>query len=227
MRPEVIPDEPCSGPSTASRPEGGAPYRSGPGRAGQGGIQTGSPKILKTRASLVAMATDGFGYGSRLVDLDRAIYTTITVMSVLIVYDGWQNLKLGAAVGVILGPVLAIFVSHVFSASLARQAELKRRPGRSEQMRIIRTESRFLLLGAPALALLIILTVAGISLGSSIQAVIFLGGASLGFWGFVAGRRAGLTGWPLARTVVLGLIVGVLVLALQVFLQPGHASLVD
>ena len=179
------------------------------------------------RASLVTMVTTGFGYGSRLDYLDRAIYTTITVMSVLIVYDGWQNLKLGAAVGVILGPVLAMFVSHVFSAFLARQAELNRRPGRSEQMRIIWTESRFLLLAAPALALLIILTVAGISLGNSIQAVIFLEGASLGFWGFVAGRRAGLAGWPLARTVVFGLIVGLVVLALQVFLQPGHASLVD
>ena len=206
---------------------GGAPVRERAGPAGHGGGQTGSPKILKMRASLLTMATTGFGYGSRLDYLDRAIYTTITVMSVLIVYDGWQNLKLGAAVGVILGPVLAMFVSHVFSASLARQAELNRRPGRSEQMRIIWTESRFLLLAAPALALLIILTVAGISLGSSIQAVIFLEGASLGFWGFVAGRRAGLTGWPLARTVVLGLIVGLVVLALQVFLQPGHASLVD
>ena len=88
-------------------------------------------------------------------------------MSVLVVYDGWQNLKLRDAVGVILGPVLAIFVSHVFSASLARQAELQKRPGRSETMRIIRTEARFLLLAAPALALLIILTVAGISLSQS------------------------------------------------------------
>jgi hypothetical protein len=119
-----------------------------------------------------------------------------------------------------------MFVSHVFSASLARQAELHSRPGGSEMMRIIRTESRFLLLAAPALALLIILTVAGVSLSRSIQAVIFLEGASLGFWGFVAGRRAGLAGWPLARTVVFGLIVGLLVLALQVFLQPGDASLV-
>jgi hypothetical protein len=117
-----------------------------------------------------------------------------------------------------------MFVSHVFSASLARQAELHRRPGRSEQVNIIRTESRFLLLAGPALALLAILTLAGVSLGLSIQAVIFLEGASLGFWGFIAGRRAGLTGWPLARTVILGLIVGLLVLALQVFLQPGHAS---
>jgi hypothetical protein len=45
------------------------------------------------RASLAAMMTTGFGYGSRLHYLDRAIYTTITVMSILIVYDGWQNLK--------------------------------------------------------------------------------------------------------------------------------------
>ena len=171
------------------------------------------------------MATSGFGFGSRSVYLDRAVYTTITVMSILIVYDGWKNLKLGAAVGVILGPVLAMFVSHVFSASLARQAELHSRPGGSEMMRIIRTESRFRLLAAPALTLLTILTVAGVSLGSSIQVIIFLEGASLGFWGFVAGRRAGLAGWPLARAVVFGLIVGVLVLALQVFLQPGKASI--
>jgi hypothetical protein len=41
----------------------------------------------------------------------------------------------------------------------------------------------------------------------------------------VAGRRAGLAGWPLTRAVVFGLIVGVLVLALQVFLQPGKASI--
>jgi hypothetical protein len=32
------------------------------------------------------------------VYLDRAVYTTITAMSVLIVYVGWQNLKLAAAV---------------------------------------------------------------------------------------------------------------------------------
>lgn len=50
----------------------------------------------------------GFGFGSRSVYLDRAVYTTITIMSVLIVYDGWKNLKFWAAVGVILGPVLAM-----------------------------------------------------------------------------------------------------------------------
>lgn len=94
-------------------------------------------------------------------------------------------------------------------------------------MRNIRTEARFLLLAVPALALLIILTAAGVSPGSSIQVFIFVEGASLGCWAFLAGRRAGLTGWPLARTVALGLIVGLVVLVLQVVLQPGHASLVE
>ena len=111
------------------------------------------------------MTTTGFGYGSRPRYLDRAIYTTITVMSVLIVYDGWQNLKLAAAVGVILGPVLAIFVSHVFSAFLARQDELHQRPGGSETMRIVRTESRVLKVDAPARGLMIILKVAGVAGG--------------------------------------------------------------
>jgi hypothetical protein len=171
------------------------------------------------------MATSGFGFASRPFHLDRAIYTTITLMSVLIVYDGWQDLQFKAAVGVILGPVLAIYVAHVFAVFLARQAELPGRPVRGERMRIIRTESRYLLLAAPALALLIILTVAGVPLGTSIQAIIFLEGASLGFWGFVSGRRAGLVGWPLAISVAFGLIVGLLVLTLQVVLQPGQASL--
>ncbi len=178
------------------------------------------------RVSPAAMTTNGFGFGSRPVYLDRAVYTTITLMTVLIAYDGWESLTFWAAAGVILGPVLAMFVSHVFSASLARQAELHERPGRSEKIKIVRTELRFLLLAAPALTLLISLTVAGVSLSSSIQVIIFLEGTSLGFWGFVAGRRAGLSGWPLARTVAGGLIVGLLVLALQLVLAPGHVSLV-
>ena len=43
------------------------------------------------RASAAAMTTNGFGFGSRPVYLDRAVYTTITVMSVFIAYDGWQT----------------------------------------------------------------------------------------------------------------------------------------
>ena len=51
------------------------------------------------RASPAALTANGFGYGSRPVYLDRAVYTTITITSVLIAYEGWKNLKFWAAAG--------------------------------------------------------------------------------------------------------------------------------
>jgi len=55
------------------------------------------------------------------IRIDRVIYTTITLTAVLIVYDGWESLSLGGVVAVIVGPVLAIFLSHVFAAELAQR----------------------------------------------------------------------------------------------------------
>jgi hypothetical protein len=63
---------------------------------------------------------------SRPVVVDRIVYATITVMSVLIIYDGWQQLRLVDVVLVIVGPIIAMFVGHVFSATLAEQVELGR-----------------------------------------------------------------------------------------------------
>ena len=60
-------------------------------------------------------------HGLRPATVDRIVYTTITMMSVLIVYDGWQHLDVVDVVGVVAGPVLAMFISHVFSASIALQ----------------------------------------------------------------------------------------------------------
>jgi len=45
----------------------------------------------------------------------RVAYGTITLMSVLIAYDGWQQLRSRDAVVVIVGPVLAMFLSHLFA----------------------------------------------------------------------------------------------------------------
>ena len=56
----------------------------------------------------------------------QAVYGSITLMSVLIVYDGWQQLRFRDVVGVITGPVLAMFLSHLFAATLAQQVELGR-----------------------------------------------------------------------------------------------------
>jgi hypothetical protein len=56
------------------------------------------------------------------------------------------------------------------------------------------------------------------------RVIIWFNTASLGFWGGLAGRRAGLRGSRIALGVSAGLLVGGAVLTLQVFLQPGKAA---
>ena len=58
-------------------------------------------------------------------------------------------------------------------------------------------ECRFLLITVPPLAILVVLTIAGVSYTRTIQVIVLTGVLSLGVWGGVAGRRAGLTGWAL------------------------------
>jgi hypothetical protein len=150
----------------------------------------------------------------------RGVYGTITLMSVLIVYGGWQQLRFRDVVGVIVGPVLAMFLSHLFAATLAKQAGLGRAVTGTERTRIAQSESAFLLLAGPPLVFVGILTLLGSSLSASIRCLVVLGADSLGYGGGVAGRGAGMPGWRLVLAVAAGLITGAPVLA---FLQPGQA----
>jgi hypothetical protein len=160
----------------------------------------------------------------RPVVIGNAVVATITLTSVLIIYDGWATLKFGDVAAIIVGPVLAIFVAHAFAGVLEAAAAKGRPLSRSELLGVVTVESGFLLLALPPLALLAVLALAGVSLGDGIRIVIWLGAASLGFWGGLAGVRAGLRGWRLALAVAVGLLVGALVLALKVVLQPGKAA---
>jgi hypothetical protein len=80
--------------------------------------------------------------------VDRIVYATITIMSVLIIYDGWQHLRWVDVIGVIVGPVVAMFLAHVFSASLAKQVDLGKALTWSDRLAIVTLES-----GEPAGAL--------------------------------------------------------------------------
>jgi hypothetical protein len=93
-----------------------------------------------------------------------------------------------------------------------------------ERMAIVRTESRFLLIAVPPLALVGLLMLLGVELSAAIRWILGAGVVSLGVWGGVAGRRAGLTGWRFASAVMSGLLIGGVILLLQVVLQPGQAA---
>jgi len=153
--------------------------------------------------------------------VDRVVYATITVMSVLIIYDGWDELRAFGVVGIIVGPILAMFLAHVFSAGLARQVAEGHRLRWGERVSIMRAEARFLLIAVPPLVLLLVTQLAGLSLKWSINVIVWAGAASLGYWSYVAGKRAGLRRWQLAGVVAGGLLVGLVILVLQVLLQPG------
>jgi hypothetical protein len=160
-------------------------------------------------------------FGRWPVRVDRLVYTTITLMAVLVIYDGWDELTITGVIAVIVGPVTAIFLSHIFAEALAHRVSTGQPLTRRERRAVLVKESRFLLIVIPPLTLLLILAVAGISYTRSIQVIIIAGLLSLGFWGGLAGRRAGLRGWPLAVSVLYGLCLGCLILVLQAILQPG------
>ena len=160
--------------------------------------------------------------GRLKIRVDRLIYTTITLMSVLIVYDGWEQLRFRSVVVVMLGPILAIFLSHVFGAALGTRVALGRPLTRRERRAVFVEECRFLLVAVPPLAILVVLTIAGVSYTRIIQVIVLTGVLSLGVWGGVAGRRAGVTGWALVVPIAYGLLLGSIILVLQALLQPGH-----
>jgi hypothetical protein len=88
---------------------------------------------------------------------------------------------------------------------------------------IVRTQAPFLLLCVPPVVVVSVLYACNVALTDAIRITLWLGTASLGYWGFVAGRRAGFTGWRMVAVVVAGLLIGVVILLLQVLLQPGEA----
>jgi hypothetical protein len=155
--------------------------------------------------------------------IGRVVTATITITCVLVVYDGWARLRLLDVILIIVGPIVAIFTSHVFSTTLVRQVELGRRPNRSEWFANVRFEARFLLLAVPPVALLLLLRLATISLDDCVRVVIWTEALSLSFWTGLAAWITGIRGRSLLLAVLAGLVVGGVVVALQVMLQPGRA----
>jgi hypothetical protein len=137
--------------------------------------------------------------------VDRVIYTTITLMAVLIVYDGWEQLHFWNVVAVMLGPILAIFLSHVFGEALGTRVALGRPLTRRERRVVFVEECRFLLVAVPPLAILVVLTIAGVSYTRIIQVIVLTGVLSL------APDRLR----PVARGIIL---------VLQALLQPGREA---
>ena len=173
---------------------------------------------------LAGVRNDPLGLTSRPPLLGRIVTATVALACVLVIYDGWAALKPFDVVVVIVGPVIAICTTHIFSGSLVQLIELGRRPTRKEWLVTVRFELRFLLLAVPPLAVLFALRLASVALTDAIRVVIWLEALSLGLWAGLAAWYAGLRGRLLVGSILAGLVMGGLVLLLQLFLQPGQVA---
>jgi hypothetical protein len=149
------------------------------------------------------------------------VYGTVTLLSVLVVFEGWQDLRGPFAVVLVtVGPAIALMLAHLFGEALDEHIRLHRPLRRHEWREAVVDSAVFLLMVVPLLAVLLVGQVLRLDLGVTVRLMLWLGVLSLGFWGWLAGRHAGLRGWRLVGSAVAGLVIGLVVISLQLILKP-------
>lgn len=158
---------------------------------------------------------------SRRVSLERLTYATVVLMSVLVVYDGWEQLAtfIGVA-AVILGPILALAVAHFFAEILQAYAEHQRTLTGAELRSHAAHQVQGMLAAVPPLVVLGVGWISRLDARSTITLLLWTGMVTLIGLAGVAGRRAGLRGWRWILSALSGGLVGLFVISLQIILKP-------
>lgn len=153
--------------------------------------------------------------------LERVVYATVVLMSVLAVYDGWAELAsfIGVAV-VILAPLLALGVAHLFSEVMEEHYLLQRSLTRAEWSALFREQLKVFIAAVPPLVILAIGWVSPLDARSTIVVLLWTGVLTLVGLALLAGHRAGFRGWSLALAGLSGGVMGLIVISLQVLLKP-------
>jgi len=165
----------------------------------------------------------GLRLGPFHVDVAAWVYATVTVMSVLVVYDGWEDRKryIGVVLVVVM-PTIALALAHLFADVLDFHVRRHRSPTGPERWQQIGHAGQYLLVAVPPLLVLVVTGfIPGIDLRGSITCMLWFAVLSLGFWGWIAGRRAGLGGWRLVAAAGMGLLIGLIVIGTQILLKPS------
>ena len=159
--------------------------------------------------------------GDHSLRLDRLVYATVVLMSVLVVYDGWQDLVtyLGVA-AVIIGPILALALAHLFAEVLQAHAELLRPLTTHEWLWFLRDQVSVLAAAVPSLVVLGVGWVSPMDALSTIAVLLWTGVLTLVVLAGIAGRHAGLRGWRWLAAALSGGVVGLVVISLQILLKP-------
>ena len=155
------------------------------------------------------------------IRLERVVYATVVLMSVLAVYDGWAELTsfLGVAI-VIVAPLVALGIAHLFSEAIEEHYHLQRGLAGAEWRALALDQLTIMVAAVPALVVLGIGWVSPLDERSTIELLLWTGVVTLVALSLVAARRAGIRGWRLAVAGLSGGLVGLMVIGLQVLLKP-------
>lgn len=153
--------------------------------------------------------------------IERLVYATVVLMSVLVVYDGWDTLAtFGGVAAVIVAPIIAIALAHLFAEVVDEHFVLQRPLTRAEWTRLAADQVNVLLAAVPPLVILGIGWVSPLDARSTIGLLLWTGVATLVALALVAGHRSGFRGWRLMVAGLFGGAVGLIVISLQVLLKP-------
>jgi hypothetical protein len=159
--------------------------------------------------------------GRLAIRLDRLVYATVVLMSVLVVYDGWDQLTtFGGMALVIVAPIVALAMAHLFAEVMDAYATLRRPLSRSEWSELTLEQTRWLLAAVPPLVILGLGWISRLDARSTIAVLLWTGLATLVVLATLSGHRAGFRGWRLFLAGLSGGVVGLVVISLQIVLKP-------
>lgn len=152
--------------------------------------------------------------------VERLTYATVVLMSVLAVTEQWEHINTLAGVAVVVAPLLALAIAHLFADSLEAHTNLERPLTSAEWARCARDQWDYLVAAIPALAALAVAWFGFLDAETTISLLLWIGVATLVALAATAAHRAGLRSWRLLLAALAGGLVGLLVISLQILLKP-------
>ena len=156
------------------------------------------------------------------MDPHRIIYSTILLMTAYAIYNEGTEplttrpyLELGA---LSLAPLFALSMAHVFSDALDLQIRKGRRLTNHDRRHLLAANLQYMYIAIPPIVLIVLLSLFHMPATDVIRVVLVLGLLSLGWWGYYAGRKAGV---PVLRRWIFALnysFMGAVVIGIELLL---------
>lgn len=156
------------------------------------------------------------------LDPHRIIYSTILLMTAYAIYDEGSGTVSGRPfvelVGLSIAPLFALAMAHAFSDALDLQIRNGRRLNGHDRRQLLASNLQYMYIAVPPILVIAVMGLMGASASTVILVVLLLGLVSLAWWGYFAGRQAGV---PRLRRLTFAInyaLMGLIVIGVELLL---------